>query len=637
MNRTLMIPLGWLALAGAAHADPAPPMLAAVWTDHAVIQRDAPVRVAGTAAPGAVVTGQLGDARAETRADAAGAFVLGFAPRAASAVPVDLVVRAGAAEAVRHDLLVGDVWLCSGQSNMEFPLSRALNGAAEVAQAADPDLRLLQVPRATAALPQAAFGRPTAWAAAAPANAADFSAACYFMARDLRTALKVPIGAIHASWGGSQARAWLAPEVGGRLYGAAAMADLRAYAADPLAAVTRFSPQWEAWYRGADGGAEPWLHPDSRAWSPVPRIVGWLAWKGTPLATHATGTVWLRRQVTLSRAQASAGAVLHLGVLDDLDMTFVNGRAVGNTFGWDTLREYRVPPAYLREGVNEVMVAVTNSYADGGFSSPAETLALQLGTGERLALGEGWRFSIGPTQSYPPRPAWDANGGIGVMHNGMIAPLGPIALKGVAWYQGESDTGLPNYADRLSGLIDGWQARFGADARVLIVQLANFGAVQLAPAPSGWAALRDIQRQVAAAHPKAALVSAIDLGERGDIHPANKLTLGQRLALAAQDKAMPMPATARREGAVIRVRFTGIEGGLHAWSGPEPLGIELCAAPDAGCRYAHAVIDGDSLRIADDGRPATVVRHAWADSPIVNLFDGRSIPVPGFALDITGG
>lgn len=624
-----------LGMAQPASADGAAPELLPVWTDHAVVQHDAPIRVAGTAAPHAHLAGRLGEAGATAEADATGAFVLSFAGRPASSAPVDLEVTAGGQSVVRHDLLVGEVWLCSGQSNMEFTVSQGLNAFNEMAQNSDPQLRLLTVPHAATVLPQRVFGRPAQWQASTPATAAAFSAACYYMARDLRKTLHMPVGVINASWGGSMLNPWLSPAAGQALYGEAALAMLRQSATDPLGAVTGFAPQWAAWYRGAAGGAEPWLHPDSVSWQQVPQISGWLAWTGTPLATHATGTVWLRRQITLTPAQAAAGAVLNLGILDDLDMTFVNGRAVGNTFGWDTRRAYRVPAGYWHAGVNEVMVAVTNSYADGGFASPADALSLALGTGETMSLGSGWRFSIGPGQSYPPRPVWDANGGIGLMHNGMIAPLGPIALRGIAWYQGESDTGTPGYAARLTALINGWRALFGPDLAVSVVQLANFGAPQISPGPSAWAALRDEQRQVATRLPHVALVTAIDIGERTDIHPANKQVLGQRLALVARGVAMPMPLSATREGSAIRVRFSGIDGGLRAWSGPDPLGIELCGAGDSDCRYARATIDGDSLLIPGDGRAVARVRHAWADSPVVNLFDARAMPVPGFALEVT--
>lgn len=627
----LTVILGAALTGGAAQA--ASLNLSPVWGDHGVIQREAPVVVGGTAMPGATVKASLGAAQAQARADRTGHFALTFPAREASEVPVDLTVEAGGERIVRHDLLVGDVWLCSGQSNMEFPVARALNGGFEAAMSSDPQLRLLTIPQAISFSPQEAFARPVVWQSAARESVTSFSAACYFMLRDLRKALKVPMGAIHSSWGGSQIRPWLSPEAGLALYGSAEMASIKRFESDPLAAVTAFSPRWEAWYRAATGGGQPWLQPDTLSWQPVPSIQGWLAWEGTPLAAKPLGTVWLRRQVTLSREQAAAGAVLALGVLDDMDVTYVNGRVVGNSFGWDYQREYRLPPAYLHEGVNEIMVAVTNTYGNGGFASSADKLALRIAGGETMPLGDGWRFSISGAGANPPRTPWDANAGIGVMHNRMITPLGAFALKGAVWYQGESDVDTPGYANRLKALIAGWRRQFGAKLAVEIVQLANYGPVHTAPGASTWAALRDDQRRVAAGDPQATLVSAIDIGEHTDIHPANKPLLGKRLALAARGVAMPMPLEARREAGGVRIRFSGIEGGLQAWSAPGPIGFELCDGAGQ-CRYAAARVDGDSVVLTDDGKPVAQVRYAWADSPVVNLFDARQIPVPGFALPV---
>ncbi|WP_225205011.1 sialate O-acetylesterase [Novosphingobium huizhouense] len=622
-----------LALPGLAAATPALE-LGAVWSDHAVIQRDRPIVVEGRAAPGASVEGVLGSEQARTKADREGHFALRFAARAASAQGVALTVTSAGARAQASDLLVGDVWLCSGQSNMEFPLARALNGAIEVARSGDPALRLLQVPKALSYLPERQFARPTAWALASAESSAEFSAACYFMARALRKARGVPVGAIHASWGGSKVTPWLDPQAGAAIAGPADMALLALFARDRRAAVTQFAPRWQAWYGAGAGGATPWDRPDALDWQAVPAMTGWRAWQGTPLAAKATGTVWLRRQVTLTEAQARAGATLALGVLDDMDMTFVNGHAVGNTFGWDEERAYPVPPEWLRAGVNEVMVAVTNTFDNGGFASPADHLAWQVTGGERLPLGEGWRYAIAPIASYPPRAPWDANAGVGLMHNRMIAPLGTFALEGVAWYQGESDVDTADYRRRMEALIAGWRARFGQGLKVGIVQLANYGEPSDKPVASGWAWMRDVQRQVAAAQPGGVLVSAIDAGERTDIHPANKLLIGERLALGAQGKALPMPLEARRDGNdAVRVRFSGIEGGLHAWSGAAPLGFELCDAGGA-CRFATARIEGDAV-VLDPAGTAVQVRYAWQDSPVVNLFDGRALPVPGFALAIS--
>ena len=612
----------------------AAPHLDAAWSDHVVVQRDQPIRVEGTAAPGEKLSATLGRESASATADRAGRFTLTFAAREASAEPQTLTVTgADGSAATVSDLVVGDVWLCSGQSNMEWPLSASVGGAQAVQGAADDGLRLLLIPKDTAAAPQQAFSTPVRWAVASPESAPAFSAACFYMARQLRKNLKVPVGAINSNWGGSQIRAWLTPEAGRTLYGEAQMALLKGFEKDPLAAVTAFAPTWEKWWREGTGGQEPWTNPDALQWQPVPSISAWTGWTGTRLAEDPIGNVWFRRTLTLTAEQAAKGGTLAIGVIDDMDTTWVNGRIVGNTFGWSKEREYAIPPGYLEAGDNEIVFAASNSYAAGGFSSTADRLAFTVAGGERIALADGWRYAIGQIRDMPPRAPWDANAGIGVMHNKMIAPLGKIGLAGAAWYQGESDVGLPGYADRLRELFAGWRRQFSPGMQVLVVQLPNYGPVAERPGPSGWAELREEQRRAVAADSNAALIATLDVGQRDNLHPPDKLPVGLRLAAAAQDQAMPMPAAAVREGNSVRLTFAGIEGGLHAWSGA-PLGVELCAGTQDSCRFAQASVSGDSLLIAGDGQPATRVRYAWAESPVVNLFDARPLPVPGFEIAI---
>src|SRR5690606_34135701 len=375
-------------------------------------------------------------------------------------------------------------------------------------------------------------------------------------------------------------------------------------------------------------------NPEALEWQPVPAVAPWPTWTGTRLASDPIGNVWLRRTVTLTPEQAAAGGTLMLGVLDDLDATWVNGRPVGITHGWDYEREYAVPAGYLKAGENEIVVAVSNSWGAGGFTSTADKLAFEVNGGARIPLGEGWRYSIGEVRDMPPRAPWDANAGIGVMHNWMIAPLGPIRLKGAAWYQGESDVGIPGYRDRMRELFAGWRQQFGPQMQMLVVQLANYGPPASEPVASGWAELREDQRQSVLADSNAALVTAIDIGERTDIHPANKTLLGDRLARAALGEAMPMPARAVLEGETITLTFTGVEGGLQAWSASHPIGLELCGDTQESCRYVQAAIDGDRLLIPASGQPATRIRYAWADSPVVNLFDARPMPIPGFEIAV---
>ena len=219
------------------------------------------------------------------------------------------------------------------------------------------------------------------------------------------------------------------------------------------------------------------------------------------------------------------------------------------------------------------------------------------------------------------------------MHNRMIAPIGRYAMTGAAWYQGESDVDLPGYEDRLRELFKGWRQQFGADMRMLVVQLANFGPTATEPVESGWAELRQKQLEAVEADANAALVTAIDLGERTDIHPTNKVTLGQRLALAAQGKPLPMPRSARIAGGQVVVEFDNVDGGLETWSG-RALAFELCGASQESCRLVAGMAAGDRISLPFSGTAPTRVRYAWADSPVVNTYDARALPLPGFEIAV---
>jgi len=608
----------------------AQPVLSPVWQNHVVIQQDKPVVVEGWTESGAAVNGTLGGDNARATADADGSFSLTFRPRTASADPIVLAVADASGSTQVTDIVVGDVWLCSGQSNMAWSIGASLRGNLIAQGSEDPLLRMLFVPLETAAAPMRDFAGEVSWQSASPETTGSFSAACYFMLRDLRAATEVPQGAVHSSWGGSQIRAWLTPEGGTALYGAEQMALLDGFASDPLAAVTEFAPVWEDWWREATG-REPWSDMSAMDWQPVPEIAPWTSWEEGPVEI---GNVWFRRRLDLTSEQIAGGGVLNIGVIDDLDATWVNGHAVGFTHGWSNERQYTVPREFLQEGTNEIVFAASNSYAGGGMQSEAERLSFTPEGGPAISLAEGWLYADGGVSEMPPRAPWDANAGIGVMHNRMIAPIGNFAMKGAAWYQGESDVGIPGYADRLRELFAGWRRQMGADMQMLVIQLPNYGDTASEPVESGWAQIRADELAAVAADANAALIPTLDVGEAADLHPPDKTAIGQRLALAAQGIALPMPQRASLQADIITVTFSGVEGGLRALSGAYPLGVELCGERQESCRFVLAQANGNTLRIWSDGQPATRVRYAWVDAPVVNLFDGRGIAVPGFELPI---
>ncbi len=251
-------------------------------------------------------------------------------------------------------MLIGDVWLCSGQSNMEMAVRQVQNAGGEMAQSANDSLRLFQVGHHTSAAPLDHFFIPVAWDVASPQTVGPFSAACYFFARDLQKTVKVPMGLIHASWGGSAIEPWISAD-GLRTIGGFEdrLQLLDAYARDPKAATERLGHAWEAWWRSkglSPQGQEPWQPAATAGWHAAPAALGdWKQW-GVPELASFDGMLWYRTTVTLSGAQAAGAATLSLGGIDEVDETWVNGQPVGNTFGWGAERNYDVPPGLLHEG-----------------------------------------------------------------------------------------------------------------------------------------------------------------------------------------------------------------------------------------------------------------------------------------------
>ena len=636
--------LAALLLASAA-ADAAP-RLNQIFSDNAVLQRDRPIQVWGTADPGERVSVTLGSARGSAVAGRDGRWRVQL-PALGAGGPHRLAAAGnGGAQASANDILIGDVWLCSGQSNMEWPVRRSLNGEAEAQSATDAQIRLLTIPQRTALSAEDALPADVSWQVTSPETIAEFSAACYFMARDLRASEKVPLGLIDSSWGGTRVRPWM-DEAAARNAGEAADAEmLAAYRRDPAEGASRFGELWGRWWRERSGdaeGTEPWRRSSRLSWQPLKAISPWEQW-GDPAMAEFNGYVWARKKVNLTAEEVARGGTLSFGVIDDFDQTWVNGVPVGSSFGWSLARDYKLAPGILRAGENEIIVNIGDSWGLGGFQGPADRLRLTLADGEVKPIGEGWEYSIVPRErGDPPRPPWDSHAGLSTIYNAMVAPLGPYGLKGVAWYQGESDVGVPGYARRLEGLMGSWRRQFDAPKLpFLIVSLANFGAPSAVPRESGWADLREQQRLAAARDSDAALAIAMDLGERGDIHPPNKQDVGRRLARAARALAYgksepasgPEIARATRSGDTIVLSFTGVTGALRTWSGSRAMAFELCGETQESCRWADAVAQGDRVLIRGDGQPVSRVRYAWGEGPVVNLYDEASLPAGPFEVPV---
>ncbi len=636
----------------AAGTAPAELQLAAIFGDHMVLQRGEPIRVWGSAAAADTVRVSLAGQQRHTRAGADGRWAVQL-PALPAGGPHVLTVRAGrAGTRVLQDVLVGDVWLAAGQSNMEWDLASTDGGTADVVQADHPRIRHVKLPHRASLRPQADVpGGPQAlaWQPARPDTAARFSAVAYHFARQVQAATGVPVGLVNVSWGGTHLETWLSP--------GAARAD-----AD-LAAVVQALPADEAAFAAAyrarmDAQAQRWqgalpLQPPAspEAWADAalddtnwPRLQAPRPWEEQGLPGF-DGTLWLRRHVTLTPEQAAGPAQLALGMVDDCDEAWVNGQRVGGLCGWDTPRRHAVPAGVLKAGDNLVAVRVVDTGGGGGFHGRAQDMQLRTAAGD-VPLAGPWQARV---ESSLAKLAPGANDAPTLAFNGMVQPLRGLRLRGVLWYQGESNVDrAARYGPAFRHFIADWRQHFGQPRLpFLYVQLAAFLPLErntLTGSP--WAELREAQRQ-ALVLPHTGMAVATDVGDADDIHPRNKRAVGERLArLALRDvygrrstvadgprllSARPVQGAA---GGHMELRFGAAEGGLQARGGGPLQGF---AVADASRRFvpAQAERQGTRLRVWADGVAAPVaVRYGWVDNPSqANLVNGAGLPASPFRTD----
>jgi sialate O-acetylesterase len=614
--------------------------LAGVFGDHMVLQRDAPIRVWGWAAPGETVRVALPGRQGSTKAQRDGRWAV-LLPALPAGGPHALTVRASNT-LVLQDVMVGELWLCSGQSNMEWPLRAALQGEQEVAASDHPVIRHLKIAH-RASLQPADDMPPAAWQVSGPATAGEFSAAAYFFAVKLQRELGVTVGLINASWGGTHLETWTSPRAALRDPDLAAI--VREMPANPAAYAARYRAHMQALvgsFQGAlpiaAGEASAWAKADAddRAWPEleVPRL-----WEEQGLPGF-DGWVWYRRRIELSEAQAAGKASLHLGTIDDCDETYVNGQPVGGVCQWDAQRSYELPPGLLHAGSNLVAVRVTDTGGGGGFYGEPSVVRLETAAGS-VPLAGRWKARVeGPL----PKTRPDANDAPTLAFNGMLQPLLPLRIRGVLWYQGESNVPrAERYAAAFQRLITDWRAQWGQGRMPFyFVQLASF--LPLANnslVGSPWAELRDAQRQALVLR-HTGMVVATDVGDANDIHPRNKQAIGERLALLALHgvhgrtvaDSGPVWSGLRRTGARLELSFTQLHGGLRSHDQAELQGFAI-ADSSRQFHAAKAEIVGSRVRVwsLEVSKPVAV-RYGWVDNPEQgNLVNGAGLPASPFRTD----
>lgn len=650
-----------LALALAPVLTEADVRLPSVFSDHMVLQKMDKVPVWGQAQPGETVVVSVAGKKASTKAGTNGQWKVTL-NLARSAPGPHVAVVQGNNRIEIQDVLVGEVWICSGQSNMQWPLSLAQNAGPEMAAATYPQIRLFTVPNVTAMTPQADC--PGQWVACSPETAGSFSAVGYFFGRNLHQALGRPVGLINTSWGGTAAEAWTSAS--------ALMANLPEFKvalealkhpseADQLAA-TNYQLKVEARQLAlqslyaleddlAGAGKTAATTFDDQAWATMKLPANW----ETQGLTNLDGVVWFRKMIVVPEAWAGKEIVLRLGPVDEVDNTWFNGTLVGgkgrsrtgDTSSWNIPRLYRVPGTLVKAGANTIAIRVFDCLGAGGlWGETSEVMYAECGDGSdatHIPLAGDWRYFVAFTLPVlPPNPAQSQAAQASLIFNAMIHPLIPYGIRGAIWYQGESNAGLPlQYRKLLPTLITDWRTRWGeGDFTFLIVQLANFMARNPAPEASLWAELREAQALTTAALPKVGLAVAIDIGDGADIHPRNKQDVALRLSLAARGIAykekLPyqgptFKAMTVKEGKAI-LTFKNVDGGLMA-KGESLKGFAVCGK-DKLFVWAQAKIDGGKVTVWSETVPEPVaVRYAWANNPECNLYNAANLPAVPFRTD----
>ena len=555
-----------------------------------------------------------------------------------------MVVRSATDSVVVRDILVGDVWVASGQSNMEWPVASARDAAAAIAAANDSRIRHFKVPTSFAPAPQRDLVGGS-WAAADPQHVGSFSAIAYFFARDLRKSVDVPIGIINTTWGGSRIEAWMSRAALGldsARWAARWQAeqDAQRRFAENLRAKIGDVPASDPGY--VDGRA-PWANPalDESAWQSirVPSLWEQAGYEGMD------GIAWYRLSFELTADEAARGVKVGLGAIDDADITWVNGTEIGRTNGYNVPRQYDVPAGALRAGRNVLAVRVEDTGGGGGIYGAPSSVFLDLG-GARRPLGAGWKFRVGTASLQPD--GQHINKVPTVLYNRMVHPLLGLPIKGVLWYQGESNAdGVADarqYAALFRTMITSWRREWrSGEVPFLWVQLANFMAPDSQPpAQSAWAVLRDAQT-AALSLPKTAQAVIIDVGEAQDIHPRNKQDVGARLALAARHVAYgqsvehvgPTHRSHSARGGEIMVRFDHAGAGLVSRAPDGAVGGFAIAGADRKFVWADARIEGNTVVVSSPQVASPVaVRYAWGNNPTrASLYGRGGLPAVPFRTD----
>lgn len=626
------------------------------FSDNMVLQRQKPIQFWGTAQPKYAFTVEFAGEKKKVEAGTDGKWKMSFPAREAGG-PYEFKINADSSFSFKN-ILIGDVWLCSGQSNMEWTLNRTFNAPYELKNANIPEIRSFTVSREISSDPLQNVS-PASWQVSTPENAASFSAVAFFFAKEINKTQKIPIGIIHASWGGTAIQPWIG------IKSLEQHPDFKELAVKYIQEnqgnqkletsqeiYAKHMQQWMDDFQKTDPGfAEKWYSPtySPNNWK---RLVAPAYWEDHGLPDF-DGIVWLRKEVHVPAQMAGKSLLINLETLKDVDITFFNGTEVGRTSWQPGRRIYVIPGNLVKTGKNLVAIRLENPAGMGGFTSrDASDLRLQeLVESENpliIPLSGDWLFKNSlPVAAYPAKPADPSQNRRkpSVIYNAMVAPFAKLGLKGFLWYQGEGNASeAGKYSKLLPLLIADWRKQFNdPNLTFLIAQLSAYGALTSNPVESSWAELREAQ-QSALAVPKTGLAVTYDVGNPYDVHPVYKQEVGLRLAAEARRigygepnlQTSPLYQSMQIDRNRIRLQFKYAKKGLVSRNGPLK-GFAIAGA-DGKYVWATAQIEGEEIVVWHDlvAEPRSV-RYAWANSPAesngANLYNTEGFPAAPFRTD----
>ena len=630
--------------------------LCPLFSDNMVLQQRADAPVWGKAEPNATVTvtTSWNKATYTTQADQEGKWSVKVrTPKAGG--PYTMTINESGNESITlNNILIGEVWLCSGQSNMQMPVSgswaKVTNHEQEVKDAAKyPKIRLLSVERMTSSKPEDNFTTyGDGWMVCSSESIAEFSATAYFFGREIHLKQGVPVGLIHSSWGGTVIEAWMTKDALKGVKDLGTQAEMvSGWPAEREERRAKSQGAVEAWNRLAAAYDSVNVefddfkndkYDDSR-WDNI-KLPGNIEQN----YRNFDGHVLVRKSIEIPAEWAGKSLKMCIQGVDDKDVTYFNGVKIGENSGWNRARTYTIPAELVKAGKAIVAIRIMDTSGNGGITGNDQSFYVEGADGKKIMLSGEWKAKKDADYSLMPakpvnmynEPYWST-----VLYNAMISPLVPYTIKGAIWYQGcSNDDRAYQYQDLMRLMIADWREQWGYNFPFYITQLANYTARQTQPTESTWAELREAQTMAAQIVPNTGMAVTIDIGEAGDIHPRNKQEVGRRLALQALNKTYgmsvecsgPMYAGYEIDGNVIRIKFNSTAKGLVV-KGDKLEGFTIAGA-DHKFYWADAKIVGNCIEVSckDVPRPLAV-RYAWAHNPLGNLYNTAGLPASPFRTD----